>query len=184
MPNSASFNDTYRQNIVRRRQLKISGYKTLAELGFDGDYVTPYQMTSCSETGPVLIAYHWLDAPSIEANRTILEKLGYLPGIQFNNVMDLALQFSNLTRSGIYMTQAFHLLPSLRSQRINSRDVDTSFEAVTKHELVGRRVIALGGDASRACDRHGIKHNAVCHPSARGRTNGDKAKEIANALKG
>ena len=46
--------------IARRREFVISGYKhkykTLSDVGFDGEWVTPYQMVSNSETGPVPVA--------------------------------------------------------------------------------------------------------------------------------
>ena len=52
--------------IARRRQFVIHGYeykyKTLEDVGFYGNWVTPLQITSNSKKGPVLIALHWLDA--------------------------------------------------------------------------------------------------------------------------
>src|SRR5205807_531932 len=99
----------------RRRRLCVPPYRTLADVGFDGPWVTPYQITSCSPDGPVLVALHWLDRPSIEAHRAELRRCGYLPGIRFNRVLDLALGARRLTRAGIYVTQAFHLVPDTRS---------------------------------------------------------------------
>src|SRR4051812_45622193 len=93
--------------IEQRRALRIQPYYTLADVGFEGPWVTPYQKKSRSPDGPVLVALHWLDAPSIELNRPILDELGYLPGIRFNNVLDLALRQCRLTRESIYVTQAF-----------------------------------------------------------------------------
>jgi hypothetical protein len=55
-----------------------------------------------------------------------------------------------------------------RSEKISASDVDISFEAVTRHELIGRWVICLGNEPAAACRRHGIEHVAVRHPSARG----------------
>ena len=45
--------------IQARRSFRIEGYSTLADVGMDGDYVTPLQISSCSSTGPVLLAHHW-----------------------------------------------------------------------------------------------------------------------------
>ena len=109
---------SYDQIVEQRRALRIPPYFTLADVGFDGPWITPYQKTSRSPDGPVLVALHWLDAPSIEQNRPILNELGYLPGIRFNNVLDLALKARRLTRKDIYVTQVFQLIPRTRSQRI------------------------------------------------------------------
>ncbi|OCJ03588.1 hypothetical protein A6U87_16700 [Rhizobium sp. AC44/96] len=175
----------YQEIGERRRQLRIDGFATLADVGFDGDWVSPYQISSRSKTGPVLLALHWLDVSSITQHHAILTKLGFLPGILFNKVLGQALVESGLTRSHIYVTQAFHLLPKeQRSEGISRANVDISFDQVTRHELSGRRVIALGGVATAACRRHGISHTVVCHPSARGRTISDKALEIGTALAG
>lgn len=47
--------------IARRREFVIHEYKrkykTLVDVGFDGEWVTPYQMVSNSDTGPVLVAH-------------------------------------------------------------------------------------------------------------------------------
>lgn len=179
-----TFVENYHANVRRRRALKLPGYVTLAEAGFDGEWVTPYQISSCSPTGPVLVDYNWFDAPSAIANEAVLKRLGYMPGIPFNAVLDRALSLVKLSRRDLYLTQAFHLLPASRSQRIAPRDIDASFDAVTRHELEGRRILALGDDAAAACRRHGIKTQQVCHPSARGpgRTYENKAREIADAL--
>jgi len=173
---------TYLEIIERRRALRIEGYRTLEEVGFDGPWVTPYQKAACAPDGPVLIAYNWLDVPSVENNRKILEELGYLPRILFNRVLKEALDICGEQRADLYITQAFHLLPAERSSSIPARDIDASFKAVTRHELLGRGVIALGGAATEACVRHGIGHSFVCHPSARGLSIKEKAKKLAKAL--
>ena len=67
----------YQEIIHRRRALTIEPYKSLAELGFDGPWVTPYQITSKSSDGPVLVALHWLDESSIVRERPTLQDLGY-----------------------------------------------------------------------------------------------------------
>jgi hypothetical protein len=78
--------------VEQRRALRIPPYFTLADVGFDGPWVTPYQKKSRSWDGPALVALHWLDASSIELKRSILNELGYLPGICFNEVLDMGLK--------------------------------------------------------------------------------------------
>jgi len=103
----------------RRRALKIEPFKSLADVGFDGPWVTLYEIISNSSQGPVLVALHWLDESSILAERTQLQQFGYLPGIRFNVVIDAALERIRLGRSDIYVTQAFHLITAvaLRADR-------------------------------------------------------------------
>ncbi|WP_438752852.1 hypothetical protein [Pararhizobium sp. O133] len=170
--------------LQRRRRLSIAGYKTLADVGFDKDgWISPYQTISNSKTGAVLLAYNWLDAPSVIQHSNVLTKLGYLPGIPFNQVMDLALKYAGLSRPDIYVTQAFHLLPTTRSEGIPQRHVDHSFDQVTRYEVENRNVIALGTAAMAACRRHGVKAIEVCHPSSRTGTYENRAKIIGEALK-
>jgi hypothetical protein len=71
----------YQEIIDRRRALVIEPYKSLAEVGFDGPWVTPYQITSKSSEGPVLVALHWLDESTILREPATLRELGYLPNI-------------------------------------------------------------------------------------------------------
>jgi hypothetical protein len=59
----------YLEIIDRRRALVIEPFKSLAEVGFDGPWVTPYQITSKSSEGPVLVALHWLDESTILQER-------------------------------------------------------------------------------------------------------------------
>ena len=157
--------------IARRREFAIPGYKrkymTLADVGFDGEWVTPYQMVSNSETGPVLVAHYWLDAPQVNEHRDVLKERGWLPGMPFNNVLSLALDRANLTRPKIYVTQAFHLLPYKQWPPFPTRHVDESFERITRHECNGRTVIALGTVAQRACRRAGVEAIECISPSAR-----------------
>ena len=89
----------YQEIFDRRRALIIEPFKSLAEVGFDGPWVTPYQISSKSSEGPVLVALHWLDEPSILRERTTLQNLGYLPNIRFNTVIDAALARQGLSRS-------------------------------------------------------------------------------------
>lgn len=176
---------SYDQIVTCRRAFRIPGYVTLAEVGFDWPLVTPYQKASCSKTGPVLVALHWIDAASVEARRAVLEENGFLPGMGFNQVLDIALKLSGMTRADLYVTQAFHLLPQhQRSEVIPMRHVHASFDAITKHEIIGRQVIALGNTAASACRKHGVPLTNVFHPSARGPglTHAEKGRILAEVL--
>lgn len=82
----------YQEIVERRRRLSIVPYKSLADVGFDGPWVTPYQISSKSPDGPVLLALHWLEEATIADQRMVLEKFGYLPDIRFNTVIDMALE--------------------------------------------------------------------------------------------
>ncbi len=172
----------YQEIIERRRALVIEPFRSLTNVGFDGPWVTPYQISSKSPDGPVLVALHWLEEETIRAQRPVLEKFGYLPDIRFNRIIDMALKRQGLKRSDIYVTQTFHLIPQGRSERISLSAIRRSFDEVTQHELRGRKVIALGDVAARECTRHWIQHTAVCHPSRRGSSNEQNAAEIAAAL--
>ena len=169
--------------IACRRALVIPGYKTLADVGFDGEWVTPYQKASKSTTGPVLVALHWLDTPSVDKHRDVLKEKGYLPHILFNKVVDVALDKANLTRSDIYVTQAFHLLPRTRSETIPRSHIDQSFDRITRHEVEGRATIALGsGLSSRWRPVH-----RVCSPKRSGedyRVQGGRAGRRAGSRVG
>jgi hypothetical protein len=100
----------------------------------------------------------------------------------FNNVIDLALAARGLRREDVYVTQVFHLVPDGRSQGIRAEHLDRSFEQVTRHELIGRHVLALGNKAARACTRYAVPHVATCHPSRRGYSKSKKAEDIAAGL--
>lgn len=113
----------------------------------------------------MLVALHWLDEPSILSERTMLQNLGYLPNIRFNVVIDAALARQGLSRSDIYVTQTFHLIPEKRSQRISRAAIRRSFDEVTRFELQNRKVITLGDIAAGECARHNIRHIPVCHPA-------------------
>lgn len=141
----------YLEIVERRRALVIEPFKSLTDVGFDGPWVTPYQISSRSPDGPALVALHWLEEETIEVQRTVLEKFGYLPDIRFNTVIDMALQRQGLNRSDIYVTQTFHLIPKGRSERIPLSAIRRSFDEVTQYELRGRKVIALGDVAAREC---------------------------------
>ena len=96
-----------------------------------------------------------------------LECLGYLPQIPFNRALDRVLACVGLTRGDIYITQACHFLPrNNRRQPVPADLMDRSIEAVTRHEVEGRRVIALGGEAQAALKRAGVDCLACPHPSS------------------
>lgn len=178
---------SYKEIVERRREFRVPGYATLAEVGFDWPLITPYQKAARSESGPVLVGLHWIDAFSVEPNRADLEEYGYLPGMAFNRILDRALSLVGMVRADLYITQAFHLLPlRQRSESPPMRHVHESFDAITRHELIGRRVIALGSTAATACLRHGIGLTHVFHPGARGPglTHEAKAQHLAQVLHG
>ena len=172
-----------REAVERRRAFRLPGYVTYAEAGFEGDWVCPIQITSGHARGPVLVTKDWLDAPSAAANSAVLRRLGYLPGIPFNAVLDRALARAGLARSDIYITPVFKLMPPARSHPIPPRDIRASFEAVTRWELTGRRPVAAGTDAIRALAAAGIDHIPVRHPSARGQDFDTRAAALAAALR-
>src|SRR6266550_9549091 len=80
--------------------------------------------------------------------RAMLQNLGYLPNIRFNTVIDAALARQGLSRPDVYVTQTFHLIPRTRSERISQAAIRRSFDEVTRFELQGRKVIALGLQAN------------------------------------
>ena len=168
--------------VEARRQLRLDGYDSYADVGLDGPWTTPYHLASSSPTGPVLLTYNYLDAPSARRHRDELLAQGYLPNMPFNRVLDLALAAAGLSRADLYVTHAFHLLPASRSAVVPAAAIDHSFDAVARHELTGRRVIALGAVAARSCRRHGIAHLAVPHLSARGTSFAERATVLAQAL--
>jgi hypothetical protein len=86
----------------------------------------------------------------------------------------------SVSRPDIYVTQTFHLIPRTRSEQISQAAIRRSFDEVTRFELQGRKVIALGNVAAGECARHNIQHIAVCHPSRRGYSNEKNA--IAEAI--
>ena len=59
--------------------------------------------------------------------------------------------------------------------------LDTSFDHITRHELVGRKIVALGAVAAGLCIRHGIAHEPTCHPSRRSQSNEANVADIAAA---
>lgn len=175
--------EQYSDFVARRRAFYWPGYESYADVGLDGEWVTPYHLTCSNPKGPVLLTYNFLDAPTAGREVSTLTATGYLPAMPFNRVLDLALSLSGLSRADIYVTHAFHLLARSRSERVPIKAIDASFDAIAVHELVGRHVIALGQDAARQCRRHGIDHLETPHLSARGTSFAQRATLLAAALK-
>lgn len=174
---------SYEDLVEARRALSIPGYESYAEVGLEGPWTTPYHLASCAPDGPVLLTYNYLDGPSARENHAELLRHGYIATMPFNRVLDLALEEAGMVRADLYVTHAFHLLPATRSALVPTRDIDISFDAVGRHELVGRRVIALGQAAARCCRRHGVAHDAIPHLSARGVSFAERAKPLAETLR-
>ncbi|ETX15123.1 hypothetical protein OCH239_17705 [Roseivivax halodurans JCM 10272] len=171
------------QLVAARRALpRMAGLTPLAEVGLDVDLVSPYQISCGAPDGPALLSYNFLDAPTARARRAELARAGYLPAMLFNRVLDAALSLAGLARGDIYLTHSCHLLPPARSATVPRAAIDASMDAVTRHELASRPVIALGRAAADACRRFGLPHVALPHPSARGLTAKDKARRLADAL--
>ena len=194
--NSYTFEDNYKHNIERRRKFSLPGYKSLAGVGFDGEYVTPAQIKACSETGICLVSHNWFDVKSLEEysrnpkKYQSLKEKGYDESIPFNRVLDLALDKVGIRREDTYMTQVFHLLPATQKEPPSEEDVWKSFEAITQYEIQGRKVIALGKAAKTACIRFGIQNFAgyahAVSPSLgfrQGTPDDEYATKIANAIK-
>jgi len=177
-----SLRAAYHRAIAARRAFNLPGYPTLAETGFDGDYVSPIQMTSGNLTGPLLVSKDWLDAPSAHAHSDQLKRTGYYPDIPYNKVMDRVLRLLNLTRADVYITPIFHLLTPTRSSTIPLAHARASFDAIGRHELMGRRPVALGTDSARALAHFGIDFIIAPHPSARIGSYDMRAARIAQAI--
>ena len=173
----------YQDLVEARRTLRIEGFRSYADVGLDGPWITPYHLASCSPDGPVLLTYNYLDAASARLHQAELLRRGYLASMPFNRVLDLALQSLGLSRADIYVTHAYHLLAPSRSAAIPLQAVDQSFDRIARHELAGRKIIALGQIAARCCTWHDIKHLAVPHLSARGTSFDNRASLLADALR-
>ncbi|MEL6452546.1 MAG: hypothetical protein AAFQ19_14915 [Pseudomonadota bacterium] len=177
-----SLTNAYHRAIAARRAFALPGYPTLAQAGFDGDYVSRIQLTSGNLTGPLLMSKDWLDAPSAETHKDALRRTGYLPNIPYNKVIDRVLALLRLTRADIYITPVFHLLTPKRSSTIPPAHARASFDAIGRHELMGRRPVALGTDSARVLQHFGIDHVTAPHPSARIGSYDHRADLIAQAV--
>ncbi|MDJ0630640.1 MAG: hypothetical protein QNJ44_20455 [Rhodobacter sp.] len=130
----------------------------------------------------MLIMKDWFDEPSARANRNVLLERGYMPGIPFNDVIDMALRMAGLNRADVYITQIFHLLTPTRSHRIRTSEAKASFDTVTRYEMLGRRPIAAGADAARVLRHFGLEFIETVHPSVRGMKYRERAERISNAI--
>ncbi|WP_415921495.1 hypothetical protein [Tateyamaria sp. SN6-1] len=173
----------YQRAITARRTFHLPGYQTLTQAGFDGPYVSPIQLTSGNLDGPLLISKDWLDAPSAHAHRAQLERTGYLPDIPYNKVMGRVLALLGLTRADIYITPIFHLLTPKRSSTIPAAHSRASFDAIGRHELMGRRPVALGNDSAQVLRHFDVDHITAPHPSARIGSYDKRAGLIADAVR-
>ena len=190
--NSSTFEDNYKRNIERRRKFSLPGYKSLTDMGLDGEYVTPTQIKARSETGICLVSHNWFDVKSVERysldpkKYQSLKEKGYDESIPFNEVLDLALHKVGIQREDTYMTQVFHLLPPSQKEPPSEDDVWKSFEAITQHEIQGRKVVALGKPAKIACTKFGIRFAHADSPSwgfQQGISYDERADKIANAIR-
>lgn len=198
--NSTAFKTNFERNIKRRRAFSLPKYKSLADVcggDFDGEYVTPIQIRSDSESGVCLVTHYWFDVESFEKchpeRYQRLKECGYADWVTFNKVLDIALDQIRMNREDIYVTQAFHLLPPNQQKKPSTEEVWKSFEAITQHEVKGRKVVALGDPARYACE-HACKKfgdeffkifSSTINPSTRkaGMSNDYKATEIAKAIR-
>lgn len=173
---------TYARLVATRRDLEAPGFAGYTDVGCDGPFITPYHLTCGNRAGPVLISYNWLDAPTARVHAAALQRLGHLPAMLFNRVLDTGLALAGLARADIYLTHASHLLPATRSGALPAKVLEESFDRVTRHEIASRPVTTLGRAAAELCARFGIPHTTCPHPSARGLSHAAKAQAIAKAL--
>lgn len=184
----------YGEAIRARKALRVQavtsavacGMKTLEEAGWDGDFVTPNQLSSRSFTGPLILLnnwYGWEDLDNLPDHViSELSRLGYLPGIPTNRWLDRALAILGLDRADVYITQACHFLPRGKlSGSIPPEAYRISVECVLKLELGGRTPVALGTAAQNACRANGISFVGAQSPSYQGGER--RAQEIAAAIR-
>lgn len=148
------------------------GYATLRDVCLDGPWVTPPQKSSHSQHGLVLLAWHFLGAKDACKERdAILANGGYSAHRGFNRVLDMALDMERMGRDDIYLTQVFHLLPCAGTSFSNvpAALVEESWEKVTRQEVQGRVVVALGRKAENMYKRKmKVKpHDYAPHPGSR-----------------
>ena len=186
----SEFERTFECNIERRRKFSLPGYKNLAEVcnrDFDGDYVTPLQIEARSPTGPCLVSHYWFSVEELEECRRnseeypFLKECGYARVLRFNKILNSVLKQIGIKRKDTYMTQVFHLLPPKGKPK--PRDIRTSFEAITQHEIRDRKVIAVGKPAEKACKEFGDKNfeSLVCVPSP-SRSKPNRVNLLADAI--
>ncbi len=186
--------ESYQLAIEARKELRVSdcpaamanNMKSLSDIGWDGEYVVPNQLSSSSFGGPVLVLNNWSGWLGFEGleptEETELRRLGYTPEAPTNRWINRALQIVGLTRQDIYITQACVLLPQEHTGSVIPAPVyKESINRVLKIELAGRTPIALGTPAQRACSNNNINFIGTYHPSYQGGER--RAQEIAAAIK-
>ena len=184
----------YQQAIKARREFTVSecpaaaaaGMKSLADVGFDGEYVVPNQISSTALSGPLILLNNWWGWEELatldEVECCDARTKGYLPTKPTNWCLDRAFSLLGLARADFYITQACVLLPSSTMGRsINDSIYAASVERVLRLELGGRTPIALGGPAQKACRLARIDFVAAAHPSYQAGER--RAQEIAAAIR-
>ena len=135
----------------------------------------------------MLVAHNFLDFERAKKyTDCILNAGGYLPCMPFNGILDCALKMAGMNRSDIYITQALHFLPKKDAKSTPKSLLRRSFCKVTRHEIRGRWVIALGSWAKQMCrERKDEFEELVCldHPSRPGANPCAEAEKLAKALK-
>ena len=167
----SEFHRTFKSNIERRRRFSLPKYKSLKDVGFDDEYVTPLQIEARSPTGPCLVSHYWFNVEGLEEcyrnceEYQFLREHGYARKLRFNQILDSVLKRIGIQRKDTYMTQIFHLLPSKGQPK--PKDIWPSFEAITQHEIRGRKVVAIGEPAEKICRTFGDENfeSLVCVPS-------------------
>jgi len=180
----------YREIVKRRRALDpgqhADKFGTLQDAGWDCEWVAPIQQTSHDPTGPVVMGSHQLDIVTARQPYALQMREwygGYMPDRRFNRVLDLALWKAGLHRRDVYVTQACHLLPRANARQFVPEELwQMSYDEVTKYELRGRPVIALGEPAKLLCEHYKIRHRPFDHPGGRGSSFDAQATAIAAAL--
>lgn len=170
--------EQYRAAIAARRALTVgqcdaavaNDMRTFSDVGWDGEYVVPNQITSHSRSGPVLLLDNWIGWPTAiswsEQMNNLISALGYDPNLQTNTRIDSALCIVSarmnrtVTRGDLYITQASVFLAA-RNRGAHPADCyRLTYDRVTRLELAGRKVIAAGAQGRRIM-------KAVQYPSER-----------------
>ena len=124
-----------RRNHQTSPEVDVRSLSNSADVGFDGDWVTPYQISSSSAHGPVLVALHWLDEGSIDASKVVLQRLGFLPDLKFDELLDVVLsrRTDEVTRAGRSRNARHRSAASTSaSSRSRSRQVRTSSTSASR----------------------------------------------------
>lgn len=185
--------EQYEAAIAARRKLTVGmcaaalarDMKTFRDVGWDGEYVVPNQITSRSLSGPVLLLDNWIGWPTAaawsEGKRNLIAALGYDPNLQTNCRIDSALcrlsarLNKTVDRGDLYITQASVFL-SVGDRGAHPVDCyRLTYDLVTRLELAGRKVIAAGAQGRKIME-------AIQYPSERLRMCRHPAYESINTL--